>query len=117
MKYLFALLFSLMAVNAHSQGYLGPMEFVEKGDSVFKAGFAPPLVVLDSKEVKGIRGSRLKKLDLAAADLEERVYRLLKIKKRNVCSFRVLRGKEATNEWGVKGFYGVIEVVTCKRRR
>ena len=78
---------------------------------------ATPLVVLDHN-IAGIDKDRLIQFDFAnGSSSKEQVASLLGVKSKKLMAYKILTGEDATYIWGMRGFYGVLDVLSKKAYR
>ena len=78
---------------------------------------ATPLVVLDHN-IAGIDKDRLIQFDFAAgSSSKEQVATLLGVKSKKLMAYKILTGTDATSVWGMRAYYGVLDVLSKKAYR
>lgn len=78
---------------------------------------ATPLVVLDHN-IAGIDKDRLIQFDFASeSSSKEQVATLLRVKSKKLMAYKILTGTDATSIWGMRAYYGVLDVLSKKAYR
>ena len=78
---------------------------------------ATPLVVLDHN-IAGIDKDRLIQFDFASgSSSKEQVATLLGVKSKKLMAYKILTGTDATSVWGMRAYYGVLDVLSKKAYR
>lgn len=78
---------------------------------------ATPLVVLDHN-IAGIDKDRLIQFDFAnGSSSKEQVASLLGVKSKKLMVYKILTGTDATSVWGMRAYYGVLDVLSKKAYR
>lgn len=78
---------------------------------------ATPLVVLDHN-IAGIDKDRLIQFDFASgSSSKEQVATLLGVKSKKLMAYKILTGTDATSVWGMRAYYGILDVLSKKAYR
>lgn len=78
---------------------------------------ATPLVVLDHN-IAGIDKERLIQFDFASgSSSKEQVATLLGVKSKKLMAYKILTGTDATSVWGMRAYYGILDVLSKKAYR
>lgn len=78
---------------------------------------ATPLVILDHY-IADVDKDRLTQFDFAAgSSSKEQVATLLGVKSKKLMAYKIVTGTDATSVWGMRAYYGVLDVLSKKAYR